>query len=167
MLQAITLLLLPALLFGDFYRSEEPLFALNEGVQPLAEGYYGNGFDSTLSFTREGDHYHLAGRAWPATVALIPIDGSPGLYLFQQSDGDHDAFYGLLRLIPDKPGFALFAADCSKPTDRHIAEVEGGLAEPYGNLVACTFDSRDGVISALTMLANKATNDDWQVYHRL
>jgi hypothetical protein len=165
--QAITPLLLLLVLLGGCYRSEEPLFAFREGTQPLTEGQYVDDFDDTLSFTRDGDHYRVSDQDSSATVALIPVDGSADLYLFQQSAGDHDAFYGMLRVTPDQPGFALLVADCSKPSDRKIAEMVGALPKSFGKLVVCSFDSRDGVIAALTVLAHKAPADDWQIYRPL
>lgn len=146
------------------YWSHAPLFALDQGRQPVQPGSYATGEgDPTIRFEPRERHYIVSGGATPDTVALIPIAGQSHAFVFQQSDGrDGMTFYGVLALFADAQGFLLFSPESRRPTALDAARGNDAVLDVNG----CRFATREALLAALVPIAMDYVPDTWNSYRR-
>lgn len=144
------------------YLSATPLFAFEEGVDPIVPTSFRSDKDGTvLRFAPRGRQYLLGGgSAWPGTVTLIPVAGQAHLHIFQQSDGMGTTFYGALRLRTDHPGFDLFSPEGARAAALDAAIGNGATPSNDGYV----FTSRAQLLAALVPVALEAPAAAWDTY---
>lgn len=143
------------------YFAEAPLFALTDSVQPIVPSSFRSEKSGIqLNFAPRDTHYMLSGGPWPETVALLPLPKHPDLFVFQQSDGQATAFYGMLRLAADHPGFGLFSPEAAAAAALDAAVGEAAPPTTAGY----RFTSRSQLLRALIPVALEAPASAWDVY---
>lgn len=153
--------LLPKLHASAIYCSAAPLFDFGLARQPLADGSYRSIADgSAIGFRWHDDSYRVSGDATPETVTLIPIAGEPDGYVFQQSAGRGNTFYGALRIAPD--GFRLFSPENLRDDAIRNAKANGATLVQVG----CVFADGNSLLAALLPLVATAPDYRWSVYRR-
>ena len=144
------------------YYADAPLFAFDEGIQPLVPGLYGaEKEDAQIRFDSRDTHYVVSGSASPETVTLIPVPAHEDFYIFQQSDGGGIAFYGALRLTTDRPGFDLFSPEGDAAAALGAAVANGATPGISGY----RFTTAAQLLAALVPVALEAPAAAWNRYY--
>jgi hypothetical protein len=139
------------------YKSKGLLFDLGQAVHPFADGtWIGDDEDHTrITIATYGDAYLMSEGESTNDVVLVPLPGHPDTYAAAESDegcGSHpaDCEWEYAVVVKDGDKFREIGANCEKDWPA----ISKFVASRNDSGDECMFDSADGLMQALSWVAD-------------
>ncbi|MDR3512419.1 MAG: hypothetical protein P4L73_12350 [Caulobacteraceae bacterium] len=155
---------LAALTLGGCYISKVLLLDSDTAAHPLADGIYerDGGDHDRFRIGLDPDGWYRVekidaggaiGQTRRALFNPLPLDGLKAFAVAEETD---DGFVYAVVVVKDERVY-LATPDCADPLDASLAVDHGGVEGDDGDMThACSFRTRDAVLSALTGYAGQA-----------